>query len=45
MTDLDVTLYAISHIKQWGLWSACRYCKNRGIRAEFFIKTLKQVTK
>lgn len=33
--------YAVSHIKQWGLYAACRYAKNHGVSAEMFINQLR----
>lgn len=41
MTDLDVAYYALSHINQWGLWAACRFAKNRGVRAEILINLMR----
>lgn len=43
MTDLDVAYYAITHIKQWGLWAACRYARNRGVRAETLINLMREI--
>jgi len=42
ITKQDYALYAAKHVKQWGIFAASRYAKNRGVSAETLIKAIKR---